>query len=348
MTIATRPVLIHSGWRTGSTYFWSKFRRQPACTAFYEPFNELLLTLTADQVRQSAELEALMHHPPAELPYLHEYLPLPTERGFPLFQEEFCYKNYFRASGDLSDQRAYIEMLLDRAAQKKGTAVLGLVRSLGRVPWFKRTFDALNIVLVRSPVSQWASGRFQALNNNLLFFELGQLLILSQAQGCAAAAEEARRLGIPRMDDCSLATASARLADIANRYRTKEAFDAFMSVYMLSLWTALPYADLTVDMDLMSSNPAYRAKITEVIAQLTGFELDFSDCKMPRYGDVASADKVCEVLETMCKRLVAGPPMIADEDSLDSRPDDAGVRGYLSNKIMEDVAILRARGAATA
>jgi hypothetical protein len=49
MTDNSRPaVLLHSGFRTGSTWFWNCFRRAANTCAFYEPFHECLAELHPD------------------------------------------------------------------------------------------------------------------------------------------------------------------------------------------------------------------------------------------------------------------------------------------------------------
>src|SRR4051812_48627234 len=69
------PIFIHSSWRVSHTWFWLKFRKNPATICFYEPFHEALATITRPTVENLGPRSWNSGHPGSE-PYLREFLPL--------------------------------------------------------------------------------------------------------------------------------------------------------------------------------------------------------------------------------------------------------------------------------
>jgi len=331
-----RAIFIHSGWRTGSTYVWTKFRQQPSCLGFYEPFNEMLSTMSpADVFTARHDLSALKHSE-IGLPYFHEYIPLLGPKGHPLFKLDFSYRNYFAADEEKADQRAYIASLLDHAAKSGKTPALGFVRSLGRVAWFRHGFpDTVNIVVIRSPVGQWMSARQLAQQHDHEFFDPMQVLILAQATGSPAVTEEAQRLGIPHLPDHPLSAAVQLTRSMALKLSPAERFRVFASVYVLSYLAALPHADLVIDMDRMSAADAYQAEVTEALHRLTGLAFDFRDAQMPRY---AKPDvDLRRILADTMERIPDFPMPHG------AQPGDASARALLARKFKSDAELLSSR-----
>ncbi len=300
-----RALFIHSGWRTGSTYFWTKFRQQPGCLGFYEPFNEMLSAMSPTDIFMARHDLNALNHSAIGLPYFHEYLPLLGPKGHPLFKLDFSYRNYFCVdAAALNDQQAYIDSLLAYAQKTGKTPVLGFVRSLGRAAWFRQVFQpAVNVVVIRSPLGQWMSARQLALKHRHEFLDPMQILILAQARGSDAAIEEARRFGLPRLDDHPLQAGYALAQTLSAKLSPQDRFRIFASVYTLSYLAALPAADLVVDMDRLSSETDYQATVKSEILRLTGLDLDFSDAKMPRH--VAPDVDLRETLATILNDLPA-------------------------------------------
>ena len=281
-----RAIFIHSGWRTGSTYVWTKFRQHAACVGFYEPFNEMLSAMSAAEIYTARHDLAALKHSEIGLPYFHEYIPLLGPKGHPLFKLDFSYRNYFLVDEPLPDQTAYVESLLGLAAKLGKLPTLGFVRSLGRVAWFRQSFaEAVNIAVIRSPVGQWVSARQLALQHDHEFFDPMQTLIFAQARGSAAVIAEAQRRGIPRLDDHPLPVAIELARQLSAKAAPADRFETFVTLYVLSYLAALPNADLIVDMDRLSAEPGYQTATAGEIRRLTGVEIDFSDANMPRHVD---------------------------------------------------------------
>src|SRR5258708_2389972 len=328
-----RAIFLHSGWRTGSTYFWPKFRQQPACLAFYEPFNEMLSAMSPAEVFTARHDLSALKHSDIGLPYFHEYIPLLGPSGHPLFKLDFSYRNYFVVDEELPDQRAYVESLLQHGARMHQLPVLGFVRSLGRVGWFKRRFEgATNIVVVRSPVGQWMSARQMARQHEHEFFDPMQALILAHARGSDALAEQARAFGLPRLEDHPLPAAMNLARDLALKAAPADRVRMFAAGDMLPYLAAAPHADLVVDIDRLSSEPAYQVETADTVRRLTGVALDFSDAQMPRHvrPDVDLRAALAEI-----RAQIPTFPMPHGAE-----PREAEARALIARKFKEDEELL--------
>lgn len=331
-----QAIFIHSGWRTGSTYVWTKFRQHAGCIGFYEPFNEMLSAMSAAEIYTARHDLAALKHSEIGLPYFHEYIPLLGSKGHPLFKLDFSYRNYFAVDDELTDQKAYVDSLLGLAGKLGKQPTLGFVRSLGRVPWFRRHFgDAVNIVVIRSPVGQWLSARQLALQHDHEFLDPMQVLIFAKGRGSAAIIAEAQRRGIPRLEDHPLPVAIELARQIAAKNSPADRFETFATMYVLSYLAALPNADLIVDMDRLSADPAYQATTAGEIRRLTGVEIDFSDANMPRHVD-PDVD-LTAALARVRARLADIPLPHGSRDAARER----AARDLLAKKLADDAARLR-------
>lgn len=337
-------VFLHSGWRTGSTYVWNKFRRLRSCLAFYEPFNDLLSSMTPVGVLMTSRHDTALRHSDLDLPYFHEYLPLLGAKGHPLFRDEFVCRDYFVTDEKLPEQGLYLESLLALAGKAKKTPVLGCVRSLGRVAWFKRELEGANVVLIRSPFSQWVSGQKLAADGGYKFFDPVHFLILSQGRGSEPAAEHARHHRIPRYETLTSNAGRLMLADTVNCAPPAVRFAVFASVYFLSMMAALPYADLVIDVDRLTSDPDYRADRRAEVLRLTGCDLDFSDARTPRYKADAAPPEVVETLRQISAAIAAGQDSLWDDRSAGTAAAADAARAVIAAKFRDDYKLLARSG----
>jgi hypothetical protein len=332
----TRAIFIHSGWRTGSTYFWTKFRHTPRCLGFYEPFNEMLSAMSPADVYTARHDLSALRHSEIGLPYFHEYIPLLGPKGHPLFRLDFSYRNYFVVDEPLPEQQAYIASLIAHAEKTRQLPVLGFVRSLGRVAWFRRHFDpAVNIVVIRSPVGQWLSARALAQQHQHEFFDPMQHLILAHARGSATVAALAVRLGIPRLDAHPLEAAVQITHSIALKATPLDRFKVFAALYTLCYLAALPNADLVVDMDRLSADADYRSETAGAVQRLTGIAIDLSDANLPRH-DTQDIDLRSAVAQIRQSVAVFPAPHGATAG-------DADARALIERKFAEDEAFLASK-----
>ncbi|MGH6878901.1 MAG: glycosyltransferase, partial [Rhizomicrobium sp.] len=73
-------VFIHGNFRTSSTWFWEKFRNNSSTLSYFEPFCDLLSTLTHEQAKSIDYTEWRARHSPSA-PYFREYLPMILRSG---------------------------------------------------------------------------------------------------------------------------------------------------------------------------------------------------------------------------------------------------------------------------
>jgi hypothetical protein len=276
-----QAVFLHGGWRCGSTYVWNKFRDLDDVTGFYEPFRERLASFTTESLLGDTHTQWDSRHPPLRDAYFAEYLPLLGARGVRNYEERFALERYFVGLDQSLDELDYLRSLVGHATDQGKRAVLGFSRSLGRVGAIKRYVTGQHLVLMRDPVQQWLSSRSYATSRDRSYFEVCQFLILALATPGSAAAALAEQLHIPRppaglfRDQYRFMRRHCRTLDDEQSYR------AFLAVYVLSYLEAIAYADLIIDMDLLSVSAAYRRSIERPIAQMTGLTLDLGDCDCP-------------------------------------------------------------------
>jgi hypothetical protein len=333
------PVFLHSGWRTGSTYLWTKFRRQQSCMAFYEPFNEMLSAMSPVNVYLARhDLEA-MNHSEIGQPYFHEYLPLLGQKGLALFSPDFSYKNYFVIDQDLPDQRAYIASLIQLAEKTHKAAVFGFVRSLGRVAWFRRQFPhSVNLVALRSPLAQWLSGRDMALKHGQEFLDPMQLLILSQACGSAALVDQAKRLGVPRLEQQPFSAVKRLMLESVATLGPGVRFKLFAWLHAFSYLAAIPHADLVIDMDRLSADTNYQAETASALRRISGYDLDFADARIPRHVEPDLVSALMPALDEIRQELASGRFPLPHPDIAADKADAARV--LLLRKLDEDRELL--------
>lgn len=329
-------VFLHSGWRTGSTYVWEKFRRDDGCVGFYEPFNDLLTRLSPVGVLLTSRHDGELRHPQLDRPYFHEYIPLLGDKGHPLFRDEFICRNYFVANRPLPEQQRYIESLLDLAYKAAKRPVLGFVRSLGRVAWFKERFKGVNIVLLRSPFSQWVSGQKLATERGYKFFDPMHFLILSQAKGSEPAIEHARHHGVPRYEQLTYDAGRMMMAETVANSSPAVRFAVFASVYFLGHMAALPHADLVVDMDRLSAEPDYRAGVQGEVKRLTGCDIHFADAGAPRYEAADAAPEVIEAFKRVTDAIGSGQDRLWDDRGCMDPAAAPAARAMIAAKFADD------------
>ncbi|WDL95241.1 hypothetical protein [Alicyclobacillus sp. ALC3] len=273
--MSSRALFIHSGMRTGSTYLLHRFRVLPTAMAFTEPFNEVLAQMNAQLLRGLGPAYWNSGHSATD-PYYAEYEPLldPSAPGIRGFRPEFTFDNFFRVNDDLPEQRSYLKGLLDLAEQDGRVPVLGFCASLGRVEWLKRNFpDAYHLVLIRNPVQQWISSySMYTEQKNAYFVNSYRRMMLSPGDSeYLAEVRDAFKESLEATD-----------------IRIDRLYEIFAHVYAWSTCSAVPHADLVVDIDRLSSSPAYRDYITETIRAQSGQQVDFSDSRVSNHnpGDI--------------------------------------------------------------
>ncbi len=309
-------VFIHSLWRAGSTYVWSRFRALPEACAYYELFHEALGSETRQELASRSPASWASRHPHLDGGYFAEYLPLVGERGIPGFEKSFPVDHFFAADPDvLEPERRYIEGLVGHARRLGQAPVFGCCRTIGRAPWLRTRFRGTHILLVRDPRQQWYSGHARRREAGQAYFEAMPYFILGKA-ALEPARRVARMLGIPMVDGTTVDAEYRRYAAMLDSADPEQSYAAFYTGLSLSLDRALPAADLVVDIDRPSGDPIYRIGVERAVRAKTGLNVSFRDAAVARHDippDLMNFDAIeRSVSALLCRDYPLWRPSIAD------------------------------------
>lgn len=277
------PVFLHSGFRSGSTWFWKRFRVAENSYAYYEPFNEVLGGLTLDDIPNYKTTGWASGHPDLIAPYYEEFRPLIRPEGGVIgFRDEFAYGLYYNKAPH-APQREYIETLARHARDLGRVPVFGFCRSFGRVPWLRQHIAGRHIVTLRNPKDQWISYCNQLIKYDNSYFQCRAYLIgyIGWKTGVYSNFYQdlpfPDLLNVPELERGKKFFSHFESLDMGQRCRI------FLRSFALDMLIALPQADLVVDLDQLSADPVYRRDMTEQLRTLTGLmDLSFDDCALPR------------------------------------------------------------------
>ena len=282
--VKARGVFIHALFRTGSTYLWSAFRRDPRCCAFYEPCHQKLLDLEHDRLDVWPFDEGAtrsMGHPRIETSHLEEYrgLLLPGRRGVPLFRKPFSFDDYCRDAAN-PELRQYVDSLLEHAGGR--VPVLQFNRTALRIAWFKREYpDVLHLYLVRNARDQFQS--YQDLfDRGVVSFLATDLLIAGINRDDPWFRPLAKIVPIYRYHADTVAEELKVYGSLVRLYSAEERYLIFSYLWHAALASGLLSADRVVSIDLLSSDIAFRTRLSGLIEARTGLAIDFSDARVTR------------------------------------------------------------------
>lgn len=299
-------IFLHSGFRSGSTWFWQRFRAAAGTRAYYEPFHEVLARLNPESLSQFAPQRWASGHPGLDAPYFAEYRDvLVPGGGVGFYQTRFAAETYYESEPD-EPQAHYLRNLIDRAHEAGAAPVFGFCRSLGRVPWFRSLGQGVNIVTWRNPWDQWVSCRDQAVIHQNWYFLFRFVLF-----ACFGARHQ--RFGPffsgldlpPAPEGIATAQLGALLGyfDAAN---LDALFSVFLRVYMLDMLIALQHADYVVDLDALTEDARQRRETATALQHLTGLrDLSFDDCALPRHEAQTETGEVARLEEALS--FLTGP-----------------------------------------
>jgi len=279
---STRPIFIHSSWRAGSTYVWSKFRHQPGTYCYFEPLNEHLPTVTQDFIDQFRPWISA-NHPPLRAPYLEEFRPLVRAEGgiagfpTPLVYGQYCADH----QSELPGLAGYLNDLAAHAAGLGRRPVYGFVRTDLRVGWFRARMDGINIFVRREPRRQFLSMMRQATTQNPYFLDRGIVILLTNFEAPVFAPLRAA------IDVAGLVKSrelrEVLLGRMEHEAILRQLYIIFSFMRRLSGPWGEAHSDLVIDIDRLSLDLAYRAEIEDRLGDLVGMAISFADCTVERY-----------------------------------------------------------------
>jgi hypothetical protein len=272
-----RPIFIHSLWRTGSTYVWSRFRAADQTRCFYEPLHDGLARLTPDRIgRSTSEVVEKNNHPRLAQPYFAEFAPLVAGRGVRGYQRRFAYDRFaMEVSESDAPLEAYLAGLIGDARGRQQVAVLGMNRSDLRIGWMRGRFQSYDISVDREPADVFSSYISQMYKGNYYYFtKLMQIVELNRDHEIFAPIADRLTLRAP---------AEQWLTRPKDFYRSVLDGMPRESLYALTLYIwavrslhALSCCDLVIDLAL-ADRRGYRGELADRIAADCGLAVDFSD-----------------------------------------------------------------------
>jgi len=268
------PIFVHSLFRSGSTYLFEVFRRSPAgYWCYQEPLNEYLRH-AADAPDRLLEISSrdgsLLRHPALDKPYFWEFYQV-RDAIAPLFRKEFSYDGFF-ASTDSSSFRnlvPYWRALIDTA---HGRPFFQCCRTTGRSAALREAFAGTHVHLWRNPHDQWWSyqvGDYFNATTQRIFnaADLPPPLVAVKA--------------ICRIADFHDDDIDKELAhDRNHRLEAREDYVSFYALWLYSMLACERTADLSVNIDALTTSAAYRQSVLDTLARIGIRDLNFSDCSI--------------------------------------------------------------------
>lgn len=268
-------IFIHSGFRSSSTWFWSKFREQENLLCYYEPLNEQLENLTEDLLDE-ARPEAWRSRHPQGAPYVLEYAQILAGDGgvvgFPKVRS--LGERYIGLDGPEGgldrDVLDYVRGLIEHAQERQKMPVLAFTRSLGRVAGMHAAFGGFHILLTRNLFHQWNSYAGQARFGNWYF-------IHSMFETLELASRD------PIISFMASIFPPDTMADFnawVDPQNLDNVFCYFIGFHLYFETLARRHVDLTVNINVLAQNRNYRTRISSKIGEVTNTKIDFEDAKI--------------------------------------------------------------------
>lgn len=309
------PVFIHGGFRTSSTWLWSRFRRDIHFWCYYEIFNSVIPFVNFSNFTHFSPKAWNSRHPESE-PYYIEYLPLMHDSGrLSSFPVENQRGESFTPAGGISarlDQVSndYVARLVDAAQAYGKQPVLSCTGMLTKVAGLKKEFGGTHILLVRNLFSQWNSYSGQQRDGTSFFMiYLFDTLRFARDDPFLLYLKE-----LSRVDEFASAD------EWSSRDRYDDVFCIFVAFHVYLLVNAVRYCDVVVDGNRLASEPnGYRKEMESTLARLIGHRVDLSgaresiDC--PLYM-IANPAKARFEIERLAQRACAELAANADEQKM--------------------------------
>jgi hypothetical protein len=164
---------------------------------------------------------------------------------------------------------AYLQCLIDEA---KGRPFFQCCRTSGRIAALRNSFGGTHLHLWRNPHDQWWS--YQVGD----YFEATTQLIYGAADLPAplAAIKDLCRVSPLHDEDIAREFAYAR----RHRLAAREAYLMFYGLWLYSLLTCEKTADVSVNIDALSTSTTYRETTLSALERHAIHGLDFSDCRI--------------------------------------------------------------------
>jgi tetratricopeptide (TPR) repeat protein len=283
---AVSPIFIHSSWRASHTWFWLKFRRHSSTLCFYEPFHEVLATLTPSEALTRGPNSWNSRHPASE-PDLLEFIPLIRKAGgVRLFAPEISYRWFVPIgglNGNLHPQELkYLALLIRHADRRERIPVFGFTRSLGRLAAIKKQFPGIHIFQYRNLWTQWTSWIDYKENENEYFFrQLLQIMVETKDIYLSTILNRYLPRQIRVLADNDL---ESLCAELVKSFSGQDLFAIYMAFHTYMYMSALKSADVVIDVTRVARDEDYRNRTSHHLVCATGLPIALDDvAEIQRY-----------------------------------------------------------------
>lgn len=284
-----KAVFLHTGYRTAGTWLWSCFRTLDQVTGYYEPLHEMLATIDPIAMAKSTADSWRSGHPSLEAPYFAEFADFLRDGvpGIEGFDTRFSNDSFSGDTPDVADSMAaYINSLTRSASDAGRVPVFKFCRSLGRLHWFRQTFpDAVHIVVLKNPISQWQScWDLLAKYNNAHFVAIPFVVLhLNRHVPMVAQVLTALNVELPEpMQGPREQTLEQHLDFYKDRVKTlapATVYRAFLAHWLLTLRHTSMHAHAIFDCDLAARSSAYAGAAERWIAEMSGLQPSFGSMR---------------------------------------------------------------------
>ncbi|WP_429302081.1 hypothetical protein [Paraburkholderia sp. GAS199] len=279
-----KGLFLHTGWRSGGTWVWSRLRALDTVTGFYEPLSNVLADLSLADVSACAPT-LTSGHPPLAKPYFEEYRPLLREgvRGVAGYDRRFG-TDRFAAEPDAEFPalQRYLQSLIELGADQQRVPVFKFCRSSGRLPWLKQAFPhIMHAAVLRNPASQFASGWLlkQQWSNPFFVAAPFRVLGLNQSEPLVKQAIDACGVSLPAVPPGSHDAYAMACEQYAQTAEGNNAYRAFVALWALCALRMTGGVDLLIDMDRIGQSRDEAATMRAAIHAQCGVSPDFAGAR---------------------------------------------------------------------
>lgn len=288
----SKPIFIHSMFRTGSSYLWKKLDAHRKVTCYYEPLHESLAGLDHKTIQKNAENTAAFHGRLGSTNYWANYSSLLSDKkGVKGYDKKFAYNDYCRAS-PYAEFFSYISGLIEASGESR--AILQFNRTALRQRWFVDNYkDSLNIYLLRNARSQFNSYFETYTRTNGSGFLRTQLAIVNQNISSTEFSTLRDLLPLPKISLNKKVSMKEFFDFYDNAMKAlspRHLYFMFFWEWLLGLRAALEAETFIINSSFVTESLVYRRKVELFFAEQYIY-LDLSDCEVP--------DKEAKVLSSL-------------------------------------------------
>ncbi len=269
-------IFLHTGWRSGGTWIWSRCRAASLACGFYEPLHEQAAKFRRRDLARMRPGSWRSNHSDTA-PYFEEFRDLipPGGRGVAQYRSRFAFDEFFRAPDEPSDLEleTYLGMLTAQAQARGKMPVLKFCRSMGRVGWLENMFpQALHLVVLRDPLTQFHSTQRLLVQQRNRYFALAPLVVLARNAQHPAVRDAAGRLGVslPPLWSADLDYSFETCWRHFRRIKADERYRGFLAFWTLCAASALQSEAPVVDIDTIGTDLAGRLSVEAALRARIG------------------------------------------------------------------------------